>query len=28
MPDSTGGMLTGSPDRDAVLFNLVTYREQ
>jgi len=26
-PDS-GGMLTGSPDRDAVLFNLVTYREQ
>jgi hypothetical protein len=26
-PDSSG-MLTGSPDRDAVLFNLVTYREQ
>jgi len=26
-PDS-GGMLTGSPDRNAVLFNLVTYREQ
>jgi hypothetical protein len=26
-PDSAG-MLTGSPDRDAVLFNLVTYREQ
>jgi hypothetical protein len=23
-----GGMLTGSPDRDAVLVNLVTYREQ
>lgn len=27
LPDA-GGMLTGSPDRDAVLFNLVTYREQ
>jgi predicted anti-sigma-YlaC factor YlaD len=26
-PDS-GAMLTGSPDRDAVLVNLVTYREQ
>ncbi len=24
----SAGMLTGSPDRDAVLFNLVTYREQ
>ncbi len=24
----SSGMLTGSPDRDAVLFNLVTYREQ
>ena len=23
-----GEMLTGSPDRDAVLVNLVTYREQ
>jgi anti-sigma factor RsiW len=27
LPDSAG-MLTGSPDRNAVLFNLVTYREQ
>jgi predicted anti-sigma-YlaC factor YlaD len=27
VPDS-GGMLTGAPDRDAVLVNLVTYREQ
>jgi hypothetical protein len=26
-PES-GGMLTGHPDRDAVLVNLVTYREQ
>jgi anti-sigma factor RsiW len=24
----SGGILTGSPDRDAVLVNLVTYREQ
>jgi hypothetical protein len=24
----SGDMLTGHPDRDAVLFNLVTYREQ
>jgi predicted anti-sigma-YlaC factor YlaD len=30
MPGSgdSAGMLTGSPDRNAVLFNLVTYREQ
>jgi anti-sigma factor RsiW len=27
MPDS-GGMLSGSPDHNAVLWNLVTYREQ
>lgn len=24
----SGGLLTGSPDRDSVLANLVTYREQ
>jgi len=29
IPDfGAGAMLTGSPDRDAVLVNLVTYREQ
>jgi len=28
MQRSSGGMLTGSPDADAVLVNLVTYREQ